>query len=390
MRIHSWRNKRPTYGLKTLLAISAVIWILIVFLYPIISHVIGYQEPITQISGKSGTAGNSKKDFMHNGTIFDIYEPSQLDILSNLTGYNLLYFEQSDCPGCKELSPAINRFFSSSSDISIRLIRIHIDNIFYSNQEVALRLISSYGVPGTPTLILVRDGIEIARHIGVFRGDQYDGLKSFIESGISMRTAGSNILAPMSSLSLGLLASISPCSLPMVAIFATSTRLGAGFTRVMKVFISLIGALLPISLGIGLASNTSRLFGFSIYYALITYIATLTLAWGILTIAGREPLLSMSGRSAVIFPVLGMQCSFPFLLAVISTLPREPIAALISSLAFSIGYTTPYIGSNIFLNRLLNIVSDRRWNRVMNYMQGVILISVGIYVLITGIPYVID
>jgi cytochrome c biogenesis protein CcdA len=98
----------------------------------------------------------------------------------------------------------------------------------------------------------------------------------------------------------------------------------------------------------------------------------------------------MSGRSAVIFPVLGMQCSFPFLLAVISTLPREPIAALISSLAFSIGYTTPYIGSNIFLNRLLNIVSDRRWNRVMNYMQGVILISVGIYVLITGIPYVID
>ncbi|MEM1611104.1 MAG: hypothetical protein QXQ57_05620 [Sulfolobales archaeon] len=390
MRIYHMK-KKARYSVGRVLLLSTTIWILVIALYPLVSQAFIQPHSVTSIyGGAEGSNSDRGVSSSSNSSVIDIYDASKLDLLSDLRGYNLLYFEQRDCPGCKELSPAIDRYFSSNSSMGIRLIRIHIDEIFNENQDAALKLISSYGVPGTPTLILVRDGVEIARHIGVFRGDQYEGLKSFIESAITGRSgaSGDTVIRPLSSLGLGLLAALSPCSLPMIAMFA-SARLGGGFSRAIKVFASLIAILVPASLGISIASNAGRILGVSIYYALITYVATISLTWGLLTFFNREPLLSVGGRSAIILPILGMQCSFPFLLAVISTLPREPLAALTSSLAFSIGYIAPYIGSNIFLNTLGSIAQGGRWERLTRYLQGVILTSAGIYVLATAIPYAI-
>ncbi len=390
MRIYL--RKKARYSMGRVLLLSTIIWILAIALYPLVGQ--AFIKPHSGASIYGGVRGLSEdKDISksNNLSAIDIYGTSKLDLLSDLKGYNLLYFEQRDCPGCKELSPAIDRYFSLNSSTSIRLIRIHIDEIFNENQDAALKLISSYRVPGTPTLILVKDGVEIARHIGVFRGDQYEGLKSFIESATTGKSSssGDTVIRPLSSLGLGLLAALSPCSLPMIVMFASSARLGGGFSRAIKVFTSLIAILIPASLGISIASNAGRIFGVSVYYALVTYVAAVSLTWGLLTFSNREPLLSVGGKSALIFPILGMQCSFPFLLAVISMLPKEPIAALTSSLAFSIGYIVPYIGSNIFLNTLGSIAQGR-WGKLTRYLQGAILTSAGVYVLATAIPYIIE
>jgi cytochrome c biogenesis protein CcdA len=391
MRIYHMR-KKTRYSVGRVLLLSTIIWILVIALYPLLGQ--AYIRPYGGASICGGVRGlNEDKDISKSSNLsyIDIYDVSELDLLVILKGYNLLYFEQRDCPGCKVLSPAIDRYFSSNSSAGIRLIRIHIDEIFSENQDVALKLISSYRVPGTPTLILVKDGVEIARHIGIFRGDQYEGLKSFIESAITGKSSssGDSVIRPLSSLGIGLLAALSPCSLPMIAMFASSARLGGGFSRAIKVFTSLIAILIPASLGISIASNIGRIFGVSIYYALVTYVATVSLTWGLLTFSNREPLLSVEGKSALIFPILGMQCSFPFLLAVISMLPEEPIASLTTSLAFSIGYIAPYIGSNIFLNILGSIAQGGKWKQLTRYLQGAILTSAGIYVLATAIPHII-
>jgi len=390
------RYKKAPYTFKRVLAISAIVWIIVVASYPLVQRVSGHPQPLTQVSGGQGTTAESLPTALGGSAgnvsdnIIDIYRPSELAILNNLSGYNLLYFEQRDCPGCKEVSPAIERYFSTDNSLGIRLIRIHIDDIFNLDQDAALRLVSAYAVPGTPTLIMVRDGVEIARQVGIFRGDQYEELKAFIEKAINRGgNSGGPMIGPLSSLGLGILAAVSPCSLPMLVLFASSARVGKSLGRAAKLFASLTAILAPASLGISLVSSLGRPLGVSVYYAVVTYIATVSLIWGILTLAGREPLLHVGGRSALVLPVLGMQCSFPFLLAVISMMPRDPVQAIASSLAFSAGYIAPYLGSTVFVSAAREAVSSHRWGYVMKYAQGIILASVGIYVLAAGVPYVL-
>jgi len=393
MRMH---YKKAPYTLRIVLAFSAIVWIIVVASYPLIQKVSGHPQPLTQISGGQGSMTGSPPtprgggDGNVGGSVIDIYRPSELAILNNLSGYNLIYFEQRDCPGCKEVSPAIERYFSTDNSLGISLIRIHIDDIFNLDQDAALRLVTAYAVPGTPTLIMVRDGVEIARQVGIFRGDQYEGLKAFMEKAIGGGGNSSGpIIGPLSSLGLGFLAAVSPCSLPMLVLFASSASVGKSLGRAVKLFATLAAILAPASLGISLASSLGRPLGVSVYYAVVTYIATVSLIWGILTLAGREPLLHVGRRSALVLPVLGMQCSFPFLLAVISMMPRDLALAIASSLAFSAGYIAPYLGSTLFVSAARDAVSSHRWGHVMKYVQGIILASVGIYVLAAGVPYVL-
>lgn len=367
-------------GLKKLLIVSLIVWISIVSIYTLTTSALDRYR-VKDLDSRYSIN-------IYNNTIIDVSKPSEIGLLDNLTGHYLLYFEQRDCPGCKEVSPAIEKYFYSNSNLSIGLVRIHVDSIFALDQGAALRLITRYSVPGTPTLIIVHNGREVSRHIGVFRGDQYEGLKSFIEDAV-LRGGGGytyNIFSiPIVPLGLGIIASISPCSLPMLTIFAFSTRIGRGLRESFKLFITLTILLIPASLAMGLLSIIGSVGSISIYYSVVTYIGVVSLLWGVLTALGKEPLLG-AGRASIVLPVLGMQCSFPFILAVISIAPKSLADAAIYSIAFSIGYALPYT----ILGAIPVLFSSRASHRVkaFRYIQAVTLVSAGLYVITTGIPYI--
>lgn len=375
-------------SLTEMLMLSLILWIILVTIAIYISEAesILSQSPQRQINTNSSR---------NSGAVIDIYDYRELSLLDNLSGYYLLYFEQSDCPGCKEISPAIDRYFSSNNS-QVSLIRVHIDDIFNSNQDAALKLVSRYSVLGTPTLILIHNGVEVARHIGVFVGDQYEGLKTFIENGMRLRAASGGFSpSPLISLGLGVLAAVSPCSLPMLALFAMTPRRSVGsISGIVKTLASLILVLVPASLGLGFLFTSGRLFGVSIYYSLTTYIGILSLLWGALTLVDREPVAGVGGRASLLLPILGMQCSFPFLLALLSMAPRSPFDALINSVAFSIGYIAPYMVANISTRSVgeaggrVRLLVSGRGHVVFRYLQGVILLSIGVYVVISGLPYI--
>lgn len=387
-------KRKSRFSIRSVLLISTILWVSIVSLYSL--YALANQSSTHIAAGSNSSSSVSRVNEFLLPRIIDISSASQIDLLNHLPGYSLLFFEERDCPGCRELSPAVDRFFSSSSNLSIRLVRIHLDDIYMSNPGAALDLVKRYQVPGTPTLILVRDGVEIARHVGVFVGDQYTGLVEFIESSLEKSSSNSggvgsvssSILGPLSSLVLGFLAALSPCSLPMIILFASSTR-SSGFSRTLVLFASLVLILVPVSLGISSLNNLTKTLNISLYYVLVTYVSTVSLVWGFLTLLDREPLVSVRGGSSVILPILGMQCSFPFLLAVLSILPRDPLTAVASSVLFSIGYTAPYAGSSLLLGSLRGISTSSGWGRFFRILQGVILVSTGIYVLATSVPNIL-
>ncbi len=383
-RIDTQKHRR--LSLAGVLLISLILWAILVAIVVYMDN-----KDKTETEGSLSAQKIMGVTSIENRSIvIDIHSYRELYKLNNLSGYYLLYFEQRDCPGCKEISPAIERYFSNNTQIG--LVRIHIDDIFNSNQDEALKLISRYSVLGTPTLILTRDGIEISRHIGIFKGDQYEGLKLFIEESInSKRSSPSPFISPLLSLGLGILAAVSPCSLPMLALFAATSRgsrkPGKKAIGFVKTLVSMILVLVPASLGLGLLFTSGRFLGVSIYYSLITYIGIVSLLWGVLTLINREPMVSAGRRVSILFPILGMQCSFPFLLALLSIAPRNPVDASIYSVMFSIGYTAPYITASIFIAGIRAPLSGRS-SAVFRYLQGVILISIGVYVVLNGLPYI--
>ncbi len=379
-------SKQRRLSLTRILIMSLIVWAILtaasIYIGKTSSVSIStYQERINNLSNGSSLA-----------RVIDIRDYRELGVLDNLPGYYLLYFEQKDCPGCKEVSPAINKYFSSNNS-QVGLARIHIDDIFNSNQDAALQLISRYRVLGTPTLILLNNGVEVARHIGVFRGDQYEGLKTFIEDGMKSRSAaGVFAFSPLLPLSLGALAAVSPCSLPMLALFTTVSRnIGRNIAGAMKTLASMIVVLVPASLGLGVLFTFGRVLGISIYYSLVTYMGVLTTLWGVLTLIDRDPLWGVSGRASLLFPILGVQCSFPFLLALLPMISKSPIEAFIQAVAFSIGYSAPYIAASVSAGRAAKTVkalSRGKRARIFKYLQGIILISIGVYILINGLPYI--
>ncbi|MEM2553628.1 MAG: thioredoxin domain-containing protein [Sulfolobales archaeon] len=385
IRIKTPRRHRLSF--TNMLIVSLAVWAILV------AVVIYIDKPGSTVATAPQQQAGTPCSTNITARVIDISDYRELGILDSMSGYYLLYFEQKDCPGCKEVSPAIERYFSNNN-AGVALVRIHIDDIFNSNQDAAFKLISRYNVLGTPTLILFHNGAEVSRQIGVFRGDQYEGLKKFIEDGLSSRSStGGTILSPLLPLSLGFLAAISPCSLPMLALFMVVSRNpGRSIINIVKTLVSMIVVLVPISLGLGLLFTSGRLLGVSLYYSLITYIGVVTLLWGALTFIDREPMISAGGRVSLLLPILGMQCSFPFLLALLSMIPKNPVDAFIQALVFSIGYSSPYIVASMSsgkASRTIRALSTGKSAKIFKYLQGVILVSIGAYVIINGLPYIV-
>ncbi|MET4618245.1 thioredoxin 1 [Stenotrophomonas sp. 2619] len=71
----------------------------------------------------------------------------------------LVDFHKDNCPGCRMLDMSLASIADSPSTSGIVLLKVHLETI----GEVFFR---SLGLRQTPTLLLVRDGHEVARRAG--------------------------------------------------------------------------------------------------------------------------------------------------------------------------------------------------------------------------------
>ncbi len=298
----------------------------------------------------------------------------------------LLYFAQENCEGCKIIEPAITKLSEERQDIKI--VKIYLDYLFYKDMEGTFKLMNDFQVPGTPTLILIENGKEIARKIGIFNTrDQYKGLTSFIENALGNqkieitenKTRTQYFTAPLAFL-LGIIAAFSPCSIPMITTY--STLKNEKRTSVLSTFAVLLGITGFAGLGLFFLSTWSiGYIGINIYPYLLLYLGAFIAAWGILSVMGKEPIIKQSQKIKTFLPAIGLQCSLPFLLTAISIGSLSPERAVIAAISFTIGYVLPYIGLSQAINRL--ILYLRQINRYNMYLrlQGIIMIIAATYLI---------
>ncbi len=359
-----------------LMAISATIWIIVV------ASLITYSQISMEMYSPNYNLGNNAK-------IIDITEKNASEIYTIIKneGLYLVYFKQVDCPGCKILEPGLMSYVSKQR-LNLTLVQVYIDFIFRNNMDEAFRIMDDFDVYGTPTLILYKDGRELGRQVGIFSGDQYEGVKNFVERSLRgeiTATISSSLrpiiefinryivfLAPV----IGLVASISPCSIPMIAAFSTTVREKS--VRIIKILAIMLVITVPVALGLAYISiYGAGIYGISIYYSILLYIGILLGLWGALTIANIDVISSI--RSRFMLPILGLQCSSPFLFMIIALASKNIVLAITSTILFSLGYIAPYILSLKILSKLHGTVSSRK---ILRYIQGAILLSIAIYLLL--------
>jgi thioredoxin 1 len=76
------------------------------------------------------------------------------------------------CGPCRMVSPAVEQLSQTMSD-KIKVAKLNVDE----NQEIAIR----YGVRSIPSLVLFKDGKEIARTIGAASKEKY---QKFVEESL--------------------------------------------------------------------------------------------------------------------------------------------------------------------------------------------------------------
>lgn len=110
------------------------------------------------------------------GNVYNIYD--SVDGYWNLVkrgGRVLVFVEQEGCLACRELKPYLLEFAEIYGD-NVTVVRLHIDKLLSSDPDAAMELISQLKLYATPTLILYVNGVEVARHVGLFDGGQLAGL----------------------------------------------------------------------------------------------------------------------------------------------------------------------------------------------------------------------
>ena len=315
----------------------------------------------------------------------------------------MMYFAQALCPGCKKIEPSIKRLASEMSS-EIAVYKVDLDAIAerYGYRGL-LDFVGSLGVRGTPTLIIYINGQEVARHEGTFGwGDQYGPLREFVEAALEGRefesltpsgvTTGLDALAratsPLetalllgASLLFGLVAAVSPCSLPMVTAFASMSD----ESRRFKGFVGTLASVAAISFAAG--SILALIYVVGNYLVpvinpgvVLIYLASaFIMAWGLMSLAGREPVLAFSSRARMMLPVLGLQCSLPFLIAVVALAGRAPHLALGASLLFAAGYGLPYALAASFGGGFIARITSMAGHRPMQILQGLVLVAAAAY-----------
>ncbi len=329
-------------------------------------------------------------------------EPTLDEIISSNEKV-VLFWEQKNCAGCKVLRPYIYKAADRYPDVLF--VKVHIDEIFKKDMDYALRILQDYMVQGTPTLIVYVNSVETGRQVGLFPvdpvgGDQYEALLSFLDESLSKNpqqdgqaeespSEATLLGGPLKGLALGLLAAFAPCSVPMIAAFASreARRGGGGVNRLAMMFIAVAGATLLLGFAMTLlyvasfAVKTVNPFAVAVVFA-----GAFIASWGALNIVGKEPMMSGSARSSILFPILGLQCSLPFLILAMTSITAEPVTVLLTGLAFAVGYSLPYIASAYGLKGLASKLTRASTSPTMLRIQGLILLAAGIYLIAETLP----
>ncbi len=376
------KDRKPS--VKNLIALTLAIWLLFIF-YSIAE---GALVPVSRVSDN----------------IMEVDDPGSLKGSIPGKGVSVLYFKQELCSGCAKVEPSLFKYASERRDIMF--IVAHLDKMLSKDSRKTLEVLGDFRVMGTPTLIVYVDGVEKGRHASTFGlGDQYGPLKEFveksvrgeafsIESGVSTGLALSEPVARAFSLNyivasasgafiLGLIAAFSPCSLPMIAAYSLASRsggvsLGVVVRKTLTIALVAIlgGSIMTLLYVASIVLSTPV----NVYKIVLSAAASMLIAWGVLTIISMSSvLISIPGASKVI-PLLGLQCSLPFILVLVILFESAPHIVLANSIAFSLGYVTPYIVFSTAAD-LADRVEPVIKSKVMIIAQGIILAGAGLYIL---------
>ena len=311
----------------------------------------------------------------------------------------VLFWEQKNCAGCKVLRPYVVKAASEYPDTLF--VKVHIDEIYYKDLDYGLRILQEYGVRGTPTLIVYVNGVETGRQVGLFPtldGDQYKALLEFLDKSLSTpvnttsqdnedpqkdEATKSTLADPAKALALGLIAAFAPCSVPMIAAFtAREAGKGGNVKRGLTVFVIVASATLLLGFLLTLlylASFMSRTF--NPYAFTVTFAGAFILSWGVVNMMGREPLAGGSSKHSILFPLMGLQCSIPFLVLAITTARANPLNVLLTGAAFAIGYAAPYILAAYGIGKISSKIVKASSSPLFLRLQGLVLVAAGLYLI---------
>lgn len=328
------------------------------------------------------------EDRLADRYVMPVDDPKRLKENIPSNGTAIVFFKSRNCPICAALEPHLLRYANEGNAV---VLVATIEEMMATDRTEASRILREYGVRGTPTLVLYHDGKKLSTHEGDFRGDRYEGLKSWVSGHVDGARAppvraesveqGAPIWAP---LLLGLAGALSPCSLPMIAVYASSSRkvsAGALASKLMVLLITVAGGALALA-ALYLVSPSLPL---NVYGIAISLLASALIAWGLLTLWTRDPALFAFEGLTRFAPLLGVQCSMPFLVASLTMISVSTLTAIIGSALFAIGYSAPYALAGA-ISGLAGGLERVMSSRLALVAQGLVLIGAGAYVLYTLYP----
>ena len=341
------------------------------------------------------------------GKLIVVDTPEGLRKAASMDGVVLLYFRQDFCAGCEKMEPAVERLAAERSDVKV--VKVDISAMMERvGAYETLRALAEWRVTGTPTLILLRDGKVLARHSSTFGlGDQYQGLRRFVEEGLAGRWRGvspggeytglpSEVAEAFTPLAvaraageayvLGLLAAFSPCSLPMLLAYGAlgargGGRRGPGARELAVKWLLLFSTVVLAGSLLVLAYVASaRVPLVNPYGLLLGLLGSILVAWGLLMLRRGELLLVNLPAAEKLLPLLGLQCSLPFLMVLVATVNTAPHLVFTAAAAFALGYTLPYTLADSAAS-MLEKAAALATRRAAVLLQATLLIAAGLYAL---------
>jgi len=319
----------------------------------------------------------------------------QLYSAMNYSGPILVAFTGVNCPTCKYLRPYLEKY--AEINHSVRVVDVVLEPLYSSDPSLTNELMQYYKIQGTPTLVLIYRGEVYGYHEGIWGGfgvDQLPYIESFVETSLgnkplfkalelrgslgennnqvkSILAASGDILSTLFALGMGVLAAVSPCSLPMLTLYAVSSG-----KRVLSKTLYDLAILTLVVAGFGVL--LAKIYSLSSFIErfVMGFAAGFSLFLGYELLSGRIVILS---RAATIFaPLAGLECSLPFFVGVLSIVSLgSMILAVLGSVAFGIGYSVVYIVASETVSRILSFSGDK-----YNKLSGSILIVLGIGIVV--------
>ncbi|MEN2999549.1 MAG: thioredoxin domain-containing protein [Acidilobaceae archaeon] len=322
-------------------------------------------------------------------SIVEVTDPKRLEASIPKSGFSIVFFKSYGCPGCAKVEPALTKYVEENG--SITLVVANLSEMSRTDYANTLSLMRDYNVPGTPTLLLYANGSLVARKVGDFGlGDQYEGLKKFVEESLAnapreppKEEAGGalELFAFLSgSLLLGLFAAVSPCSLPVLLAYASAERVRVSGREVVRKSAALWAVAAAGGLLFAGAYSLSAFLPLNLYALLASFVASLLLAWGALTLWTSNPTLVAFPQLSRAAPLLGIQCSLPFLLTLIAIAGSSPFMASLGGLLFALGFSLPFSALSSATSLAQSMLRFMN-SRAAVTLQGLALLAAGAYVL---------